>query len=173
MNDPCARSQPDGPAVTVEVLVLRRTDDDHLAYRLVTATVVTPNTPDLTASGLVDGATLVHSTSWRHEQGSVVLTYVALPDPQPHLSATTLHEPSVVCSGHPLVPQPPVLHRHHVAAHAIRHLAYLLDHDEAIARHRQQSGDGLWALIVEVAAGIPTSTHDRAHHLAGRTRVVR
>lgn len=157
-----------GPAVRVEVLLLRLTAGG-IAYRHVDSPVVPLATPDQTAGRLAPGATLVHSTSWRYQGGAVVLTYAALPDARIDLPAIELLHPSIVCSGDALHPQPPVLHHHHVAAHAVRHLAYLLDHDPAVVEVRDRGRDsGLWEAIADLAPRIPTSTHDRAHELAER-----
>jgi hypothetical protein len=136
--------------VQVEVILIRHdpSPTGPLAYRVIQAPLPEGTTPDATAArlctvtgtetgtgtGTVDlgaaigtgdpGVEVLHSTSWRHEPTrGVVLTYAALPDPRPDLPATALHTPSVVCSGDPLRPAPDVLHDHHIAAHAVRHLA--------------------------------------------------
>ncbi|MGE3287127.1 MAG: hypothetical protein AB7J32_13635 [Pseudonocardia sp.] len=115
-------------------------------------------------SGAAGGAapaagTVCHSTSWRHEAGTVVLTYAALPDPHPGLPAAPLDAPAVLCSADPLRPAPAGLHGHHVAAHAVRHLAYLAAHDPVVARAAGQDRTGVWRAVLHSAAGMPVGTH--------------
>lgn len=151
----------------------------------------------LSARGLVDGETaadaaaalagltdverprrpvvdVLHSTSWRQEpEGTVVLSYAALPDPHPQLAATPLTGPAIVCSGDPLRPAPDGLHAHHVAAHAVRHLADLAGRDPAIAAVAA-AADGspaLWQALIAVAASVPTGTHSAAHAASEGTAV--
>ncbi|MGD9529963.1 hypothetical protein [Pseudonocardia sp.] len=104
-------------------------------------------------------ATVCHSTSWRHEAGTVVLTYAALPDPRPGLPAATLDAPAVLCSEDPLRPAPAGLHGHHVVAHAVRHLAYLAAHDPVVARAAAADRTGVWRAVLHGAAGMPVGTH--------------
>lgn len=135
-------------------------------------------TPDDAARALAAGSSassaeplpleVLHSTSWRHDPAEgLVLTYAAAPDPRPDLPAVPLQAPSVVCSGDPLRPAPDVLHAHHVAAHAVRHLAYLGERDpgiaDAAARPRLRP---LWRVLAEAAAAMPTGTHEQAHAAA-------
>ena len=79
-------SQPASPGarVTIECFALRLLDD-HLVARRVRGPLGA--TPDRTAALLVglaggplDGLALLHSTSWRWEDG-LVLTYLCCPDP--------------------------------------------------------------------------------------------
>jgi hypothetical protein len=127
--------------VQIEVIFVRpdQSFSDALAYRLVQSPLLEGAFPDDAAAALcqsLGGDTgkpaveVLHSTSWRHDPAQgVVLTYAALPDPRPDLPAAALHAPSVVCSGDALRPTPDILHDHHIAAHAVRHLSYLVDHD--------------------------------------------
>jgi len=156
----------------------------RLAYRTRTAVLPHGLTPDELARRLTWGVHLdqarapgvgevVHSTSWRFNPGAgVVLTYVVLPDPDPVAPARTLWEPAVVCSGDARRPAPPVLHEHHVVAHAVRHLADLAGRDPAIiAAAAELDTADLWAAILLQARQIPTGTHAAAHqqaHAAGR-----
>ncbi len=74
------------------------------------------------------GATPVvcHSTSSRFEvPGRLVLTYAALPDVHVQAIRERLTSPAVVSSGDATRPTPSEVHDHHVAAHAIRHLAHV------------------------------------------------
>ncbi|WP_340290965.1 hypothetical protein [Aquipuribacter hungaricus] len=135
----------DPPAgVHVEVLLLRLVSTPGGGPALASRTVRAPlgdGTPDevarrlatrpaVTDRAVVDRAAttrpdadleLLHSTSWRFEPGEgVVLTYAALPDPDPTAPAVPLLHPAVVSSGDPVRPQPDLLHPHHVVAHAVR-----------------------------------------------------
>lgn len=111
---------------------------------------------------------LLHSTSWRFEPGNgVVLTYAALPDPDPAAPAVALLHPAVVSSGDPVRPQPDLLHPHHVVAHAVRHLVELAGRDPAVAAAaalpwRRRT----WQVMAEEAARMPTGTHAAAHAAA-------
>lgn len=68
-----------------------------------------------------------------------------------------------MCSGDPLRPTPPGLHSHHVAAHAVRHLAYLADTDPAIAALATAHPDPCWAIVRATGATTPAATHTTAH----------
>ena len=108
---------------------------------------------------------MVHSTSWRYEPGvGVVLTYVAVPDPDPGAPAVELFAPTVVCSDDAVRPQPRDLHGHHVAAHAVRHLRDLADRDPTVAAAAQHADHSdLWSCIRHVAGSVPTLTYGDAH----------
>lgn len=152
-------------AVEVEVLVLRASGSG-LGYRTLRGPLRGGEDPDTGALRMAGTSApeLCHSTSWRFERPStVVLSYAVLPDPQPDEPALPLHSPSVVCSGDPGHPTPPVLHAHHVVAHAVRHLAYLAEHDPAIAA---VATGALWSAIRAVAERIPTGTHPEVHRRA-------
>lgn len=163
--------------VVVEVLFLRHEPDlpsapgdfGELGYRVVRMPLPLGCTPDQAAAEACGGGVeVLHSTSWRYDPADgVQLTYVALPDPQPGLPATTLAAPSVVCSGDPLRPSPDLMHIHHVAAHAVRHLAYLADRDPGIMGAAAASGSvALWSALAQAAATMPTGTHSAAHQAA-------
>ncbi|GAA1642349.1 hypothetical protein GCM10009828_083800 [Actinoplanes couchii] len=97
----------------------------------------------LAGSGQVD---VLHSTSWRFEAGRIVLTYVALPDPDPH-DATDLDPATGIVSGDdPLSPSPAHVERTAVAAHACRHLAFLRHTDPLVAGAALRQ-PRLWALL--------------------------
>lgn len=160
----------DGPAVVVEVLFLRVSGRENagLAYRTRRSPVTGCAAPDdlaVQACGAGAAVSVVHSTSWRYEPGvGVVLTYVAVPDPEPDTAAMELLAPTVVCSEDATRPQPPGLHGHHVAAHAVRHLSELADRDPTVATAAQTDGhQELWSCIRHVAGSVPTRTYDDAH----------
>ncbi|GAA2294674.1 hypothetical protein GCM10010149_48330 [Nonomuraea roseoviolacea subsp. roseoviolacea] len=139
-----------GHVVSVETLMLRADADGRWAYRRA-ATVPAPGeTPDEAArriSGVAAGdpGTVVHSTSWRYlPAGEVVLTYAVCPDPAPWPPAAEpaeltelaelagLAELEIARGAAPATPSPERVEVAHVAAHAVRHLAFLLDNDPVV-----------------------------------------
>lgn len=169
-----------GHDIRVEVVFLRPdgVSEATLRYRFAAATVSNGSCPDDVAAALagVDRpgslVGVLHSTSWRHEaRGGLVLTYAALPDPDLTAPATALTSPSVVASGDPLRPSPDLVHAHHIAAHAVRHLADLAERDPAIsAVARRPEHRSLWQAMSTVAATTPTGTHAEVHAAVGITR---
>jgi hypothetical protein len=145
--------------------------------------------PDRTAASLcgllgspLDGAAVLHSTSWRWEPpGVVVLTYVCCPDPAPQAHGTLLrpgsdhdhHDHRSHHSLHPGEPNADGAGRHRandpsrpgadvggpraVLHHGIDHLAWLGDHHPQVVGAARAIAADLWAAI------------DRAgRHRAGR-----
>jgi hypothetical protein len=112
--------------------------------------------PDDLAVGLT-GLTLctpgafLHSTSWRYEDGMLVLSYVALPDQVP-LATRPVNVDAMVVSNSPLVPSPCAVELDAVAAHACRHLA-LLPTTDPVAVEAAAAAPQLWALIGKLPAG--------------------
>ena len=161
--------------VDVEVVFLGVRAGGGLCHRVRRRALGRQERPDrvaLTVAG--PEVEVVHSTSWRCEDdGRVVLTYVAVSDPDPAAGAVDLSAPAVVCSGDPLRPSPPGLHSHHVAAHAVRHLADLLHRDPGIAEAvRTSRCPEVWQAVARVSVGMPTGTHEQAHLDAGGPDVV-
>jgi hypothetical protein len=161
-----AARSPRAAAVAVEVVALsldpdpRDGADPVLGYRVLRGDVEPGEHPDVSAL-LVAGCAspdVSHSTSWRWEDGSVVLTYALVPDPAPGPTVRHLHDPAVVWSGDPTRPSPPALHEHHVVAHAVRHLAGLIGTDPGIARVAAEDRTGLWAAIAW-HADLPVARH--------------
>jgi hypothetical protein len=79
---------------------------------------------------------VVHSTSWRHEDGRVVLTYVAVVDPPESLPRDALVEVPVTrteLARGDATRAPEVIGVAAVIEHALRHLAWLVRDDPAIA----------------------------------------
>ena len=79
---------------------------------------------------------VVHSTSWRHEEGRLVLTYVAVVEPPPSPPADIL-EPTPVARtdlarGVATAP-PTAIGVAQVIEHALRHLSWLYKDDPAVA----------------------------------------
>lgn len=173
-----SQQDPGLPVVHVEVLLLRCGSDGGVAYRTARRRLGGATTPDRVAAsacGDVDRVRVLHSTSWRHVVGEgVVLTYVAVPDPDPAAHATDLVAPAVVSSGDPLRPTPDELHQHHVAAHAVRHLAELAGRDPAVRAAADRPADDaereLWRRVRDLAPLVPTGTHEAAHAAALTTR---
>jgi hypothetical protein len=159
-------------SVVVEVLLLRL-EQDRIAYRSGRTTAAPGADLDAVAlalAGLEDDAVL-HSTSWRREDDRLVVTYAALPDPRPDLPAEPLVAPAVVAGSTPLAPSPEQLHEHHVAAHAVRHLADLAVRDGVVAAAAARH-PALWAAVAATAARTPTGTHDETHALAQAAETV-
>jgi hypothetical protein len=79
---------------------------------------------------------VVHSTSWRYEEGRVILTYVAVVEPPGELPADSLIAEPVtraeIARGSAMAP-PPAIDVAAVLEHAFRHLSWLLRDDPAIA----------------------------------------
>ena len=145
----------------IEVLLLRPLGTG-LAYRALRMPLegATPDDSALALSGAATFGSVCHSTSWRHVAPStLVLTYAALPDPEPALPAVPLRSPAVLSSGDALRPGPADLHEHHVVAHAVRHLAMLSREDPTIAATVARDR-ALWAAVRRTAAGLRTGTHD-------------
>ena len=135
------------PGTVVEVVLLSATSGG-LRYRMRTATLAGRRHPDDVArdlAGLADEpAGLLHSTSWRFHRNRVVLTYAALPDPDPdpHRAAPV---PAGGCapSDDPLAPAPGRVTAGDVAVHACRHLAYLR-HTDPLVAGRAPAAPALW-----------------------------
>ena len=77
---------------------------------------------------------MLHSTSWRYDQsGHVILTYAVLPDPDPTAPVKPLPSLGLARGHHHAYPTPATIGPDHVAAHAIRHLAWLAGTDPIVA----------------------------------------
>lgn len=141
-----------GVAVAVETLLLG-VHDGRLTYRIAQRDLSDSEHPDAAALRLAgfpadrpDDGRMLHSTSWRFSAGQIVLTYAALPDPDP--STATVIEPPTRPAVSPdlLTPSPPTVAEADVVAHACRHLAFLHHTDSAIAA-ASRSHPRLWALL--------------------------
>jgi hypothetical protein len=81
-------------------------------------------------------ARVVHSTSWRYEEGRIVLTYIVVVDPPQALPPGSLElvpvERSDLARGASMAP-PESITVEAVLEHAVRHLAWLSRDDPAIA----------------------------------------
>jgi hypothetical protein len=95
--------------------------------------------PEEVAAGAIEGLGLapivLHSTSWRHAGSEVVLTYLAIVSPNSRLPDSWESTPvgrADLARGSATAP-PPVIGIGQVIEHALRHLAWLMRDDEAIA----------------------------------------
>lgn len=150
-------------AVEIEVVLLRPLGAG-LGYRTLRAPL-DGAAPDRAALELAGPArTVCHSTSWRHvAPATLVLTYAVLPDPDPACAAVPLLAPAVLSSGDAVRPGPADLDGHHVAAHAVRHLALLSHQDPTIAATVARDR-ALWDVVRRLAATTPTGTHENLLH---------
>ena len=142
--------------ISVEVVGLSERDG-VLHYRVRREMLADGVHPDDLALGLA-GLTLctpgalLHSTSWRYENGTLVLTYAALPDAAPADQTRPVDVDAMVVSTSPLVPSPCAIDLDAVAAHACRHLALLLTTDP-VTVEAAAAAPAIWALIGKLPAG--------------------
>lgn len=92
------------------------------------------------------GGGILHSTSWRFAAGQIVLTYAALPDPDPRGAAVVEPALAPAGGGDPLVPSPPRVEQAEVVEHACRHLAFLRRTDPIVALASAEQYR-IWALL--------------------------
>ena len=89
---------------------------------------------------------VVHSTSWRYEEGRVILTYIVVIEPPRQLPSGSLDAIPVyraeIARGEALSP-PEAIGVTHILEHALRHLAWLVHTDRAIAGALASWGDVL------------------------------
>src|SRR5207248_5712199 len=79
-------------------------------------------------------ASIVHSTSWRHDQGALVITYLAVAEPREGRTGELAAEPvrrTELARGSATGP-PPSIEIEHVVEHALRHLAWLSRDDPVV-----------------------------------------
>ena len=135
---------PEIVAQALEVLFLCLRDDQVRILRPIHAEAVRLGwRPGFAANDIVLAAVrryelepiLAHSTSWRFENGSVVLTYIAAVKPPETLNAYLEEAPVVradLARGNAFE-APPEIGIAQVVEHACRHLAWLIKDDEAVA----------------------------------------
>ncbi|MEV6520713.1 hypothetical protein AB0M43_02065 [Longispora sp. NPDC051575] len=120
-----------------------------LTYRALRDALGADESPDAAArrlAGLPSGSAppaLLHSTSWRYDDGRVVLTYAGACDPTPR-RGRALRPVTAARSGDPLAPCPPAVSLVQVASHACRHLAMLRITDGYVAA---AVGPEFWDLL--------------------------
>jgi hypothetical protein len=95
---------------------------------------------------------VVHSTSWRHEEGRVILTYIAVVAPPRELPADSLVELPVgraeLARGEAMA-APKAIGVEAVLEHALRHLAWLVKDDPAVMQALATWKDALAAFQPE------------------------
>jgi hypothetical protein len=139
-----AATIPGVPTLVETVLLSVRSG--RLCFRTVSGLLGTGEDPDACARSLAGrGVRLLHSTSWRYTGSGLVLTYVALPDPDPAPPARPVPDRPPPPGADPLTPTPPAVGPADVAAHACRHLAFLR-HTDAHVSSAEGPGE-LWDLI--------------------------
>lgn len=128
-----------GVTVCIETLLLG-VRDNRLTYRVAEHALGDEDHPDDLARRLAgfgeagDARQVLHSTSWRFSAGRIVLTYAALPDPDPS-GAMLVAGPGTTASGVDAVtPSPEHVAQADVVTHAARHLAFLHHTDELVAQ---------------------------------------
>ncbi|WP_203991649.1 hypothetical protein [Sphaerisporangium rufum] len=125
--------------MSIEILVLRVDEAGRWRYRRLVTALRDGETPDAAVrrqAGVDAGSevTVVHSTSWRYEpRGRLVLTYAVCPDPDPDEPAEAPAELRIARGAVPAGPTPEHLRLENVVAHALWHLARLLDTDPVVA----------------------------------------
>jgi len=128
-----------GVPVVIEVLVLRAREDG-LHYCPLRQSLLSPPDPDAAAKALCGSGPppdLLHSTSWREEDGTIILTYVAVTDMEFSKPGRLVSEEVAIGDG-PSAPAPDALALGEVAAHACRHLAFLGATDPHVAAALQR-----------------------------------
>jgi hypothetical protein len=95
---------------------------------------------------------VVHSTSWRHEAGRVILTYAAVvdaPDKLPAGSLVVLPVARAVLARGDATSAPETIGVEAVLEHALRHLSWLMRDDPAVAKALETWGPALAAYVPE------------------------
>lgn len=125
--------------VDVEVLGVDLDQAGTWWYRVRRRAVARPQSP-VAVARLVAGISgnqdniILHSTSWRHtDDGVVVLTFLACPDPQATTVGQALPNLTIAQATGCACPAPADLQARHVVAHAIRHLAFLVATDPSVS----------------------------------------
>ncbi len=148
--------------VSVETLMLRVSTDSKWAYRRVTTLPDPGESPDQAARRACGvaadaDATVVHSTSWRYTgNGEIVLTYAVCPDPEPWLPAVELPSMEIAAGSAPATPAPDRVEVANVVAHAVRHLAFLMDEDPVVRKALERRAEVATALDPTVTTSSAT-----------------
>ncbi len=127
-----------GHPVVVELVTLAHVrDTDHVGWSVTDAVLPAGSDPDdlawILAREQDADASVCHSTSWRWDAGQrIVLTYATLLPRDDLHDCILLDQPAIVTSDDATHPRPPVLHAHHIAAHAVTHLADLARRDPTV-----------------------------------------
>ena len=81
-------------------------------------------------TGAIEGVLLLHSTSWRHERDSVMLTFVVVASDRADMAGTSVSRVDLARSG--ATEAPPSIAHGQVLEHAIRHLSWLASTDDVV-----------------------------------------
>ncbi|GAB4027807.1 MAG: hypothetical protein Fur0011_6640 [Candidatus Microgenomates bacterium] len=77
-----------------------------------------------------------HSTSWRHQEGSTIITYIVYSDEfdfeGSDVDSLPLSEINIIQSGDPVRPAPKNVSIESVISHGIRHLAFLTTNNPSV-----------------------------------------
>ncbi|GAA4987776.1 hypothetical protein GCM10023205_68290 [Yinghuangia aomiensis] len=152
--------------VVVEVVLLRAVP--QLAYRMARGMPLPGEVPDSAAlrlAGLPEDAArraelVVHSTSWRYERGEprVVLTYVVAPDPDPTRPSRLVEGVGIARGDSAACPAPERVAAGEVAAHALRHLAFL-EASDPVVRDAVARVSGLTAVMPSFEPDVARRLH--------------
>jgi hypothetical protein len=125
---------------------------------------------ELSQRAVLDDVVMLHSTSWRQDQHGLVVTYLAIlrrsgfvRENWPSAEPISSRLPSIV--GKPTThaaAEPPMPRRIDVLHHALRHVAFLRDHDATVAAVL----DAQWrAHLAEFDPALATM-YSEVHHAA-------
>ena len=135
---------PDFLAQTLELLIIARAGDGIVSIRPIHAPTIQLGWGPGKAADAVLGdalgryglqATVLHSTSWRHADDHVVLTYLAVVDAPASLNPNLISEPAIraeLARGD-ATGAPASIATAQVLEHALRHLAWLVEDDVAVS----------------------------------------
>jgi hypothetical protein len=153
----------EGVPVTVE-LILLGVRAGVLTFRRLAVPLPRGVEPDALARQMIDLGpdAVLHSTSWRFEDDRIVITFAVTPDPDPRAGDRLVAE-TVARGTDGRHPNAEPDHAQ-VAAHACRHLAFLMATDAAIAKASRRKAN-VWRLIArftpkvagELPSGVRTS----------------
>jgi hypothetical protein len=135
---------PDFVVQALELLVVHRGPEGIVRLRPVHAASLQLGWPPGTTTDAVLSAALaryglearvLHSTSWRHDGEHVVLTYLAVVDPPTEANSNLAPEPvgRIELARGAATAAPTSIQVDQVLEHALRHLAWLLGDDPAVA----------------------------------------
>lgn len=171
---PATSDRPGGghPVVVELVTLAHMRDTEHIGWSVTDSPLPARSDPDdlawILARHQNPDASVCHSTSWRWDPDQrIVLTYATLHTRGDLHGITPLNQPAIVTSDDATHPRPPILHAHHIAAHAVTHLADLARRDPTVRALAQTVGhQQAWAAIETLARRTPTATHTLVHQLA-------
>lgn len=149
-----------GVAVAVERCWLGVDEQGFPHWGLTRVPLVGGQHPDDVALDNDRQPILMHSTSWRYDDGGIVLTYACVIPGVPR-GLVKIDTDLIVTSRDALHPTPVMVHGHHVAAHAIEHLVHLVRHDPVVARAAREH-PRIFGALVSAAGGLHRGQHPSA-----------